>query len=295
MVTADVALARCRRTGGADPCDLYPDPDAAPLEAALRDLGASTTSVSWDDPGVDWASFARIVISSTWDSVDRPLEYLAWVRRVSAASLLVNAASVIEWNLHKIHQLELAAAGVPVVPTKWVGPGDRFEPPAGRDFVVKPSISAGGRSTARYAGGDPAALVHVESLRRAGQMTMVQEYVSAVDDGGELDLIFVAGLFSHAVAKEATLRTGEGIVDRPWERMAWTGVATPSPEQLLVAERAMAAVSERLAPCPVYGRVDLVPGPAGRPLVLEVELIDPYLSLDMEPGAASRLASALLR
>jgi hypothetical protein len=42
-------------------------------------------------------------------------------------------------------------------------------------------------------------------------------------------------------------------------------------------------------------RVDLITGPDGTSLVLEVEVVDPYLSLDMDPTAATRLASALLR
>jgi hypothetical protein len=123
---------------------------------------------------------------------------------------------------------------------------------------------------------------------------MVQEYLSAIDEEGELDLVYFAGAFSHAVVKRPALRTGEGVVERAWERMAWAGMATPDAKQLAVAEKAMAFISEHLEPTPAYGRVDLINGPGGAPLVLEVELIDPYLSLDIEPAGAARLARALL-
>jgi hypothetical protein len=46
----------------------------------------------------------------------------------------------------------LAAAGLPVVPTMFINPGDPFIPPAGR-FVVKPSIGVGSKDTARYSPG----------------------------------------------------------------------------------------------------------------------------------------------
>ena len=295
MPRSNVAVACCRRSGEASPTDLYPDPDAAPLRAALGELGARSTLVSWDDPAAEWGTFSHVVVSSTWDSVDRPAEYLAWARRVAALSDLVNPAPVIEWCLDKVHQRDLAVAGVPVVPTTWVATDETWTALPATEFVVKPSVSAGGRSTARYVPGDPAALGHVRALQKIGQTVMVQEYLSRIDEEGEVDLVFFDGGFSHAVEKKVALLIGEDISDRPWERMTWAGLATPSTDQLAVAYLTIEAVGEHVGCVPVYGRVDLVGGRVGEPLVLEVELIDPYLSFDMEPSAAGRLAKALLR
>jgi hypothetical protein len=208
--------------------------------------------------------------------------------------MLVNPVNVLEWNLDKVHQRELDAAGVPVIPTTWVAPGDDWRPPGHSEFVVKPSVSAGGRNTARYPAGDDAASAHVRGLQASGQTVMVQDYLRAIDTGGEVDLVFFAGEFSHAVLKKPALLAGEGVVDRPWERMAWPGVTTPSPEQSAIAELTMGVVSRLVGAPPAYARVDLINGIAGEPLVLEVELIDPYLSLDMQSAAAARLAEALL-
>jgi glutathione synthase/RimK-type ligase-like ATP-grasp enzyme len=251
--------------------------------------------VSWDDPHVDWASFSKVLVSSTWDSVDRPTEYLAWAQRAAAACVLVNPVTVIRWCLDKVYLQELEAAGVPVIPTTWVVPGEAWESVPSSEFVVKPSVSAGGRSTARYAASDPAGVAHVHALQQVGQTVLVQGYLAAVDTEGEADLIFVDGIFSHAVRKEPALRTGQGVVDRPWDRMAWSGLITPTDEQMAVAERAMEVVGRRFDRSVVYGRVDLVSDESGAPLVLEVELIDPYLSLDVAPEGAARLAAALCR
>lgn len=290
-------MACCRRSADADPSDLYPDLDAGPLQVALRDLGAESTLVSWDDPTVAWGGFSHVVVSSTWDSVDRPTEYLDWARDVSNVSLLVNPVKVIEWNLDKAHQRELAAAGVAVIPTAWVAPGDAWEPPETSEFVVKPSVSAGGRSTARYAAGDVAAVGHVRRLHAAGQTVMVQDYLPSIDIEGEVDLIFFAGRFSHSVLKKPALRAGQGVIDRPWERMEWSGLTAPTPKQLEAAESVLEVVRAGVGAGepPAYGRVDLIAGAHGEPLLLEVELIDPYLSLDMEPAAAARLAQVLIR
>jgi hypothetical protein len=263
------------------------------LQAALASLGVGSTLVAWDDPGVEWASFCSVLVSSTWDSVDRPVEYLAWARRAGAATMLVNPASVIEWGLDKVHQRDLAGAGVPVVPTTWVSPGSAWASLPEADFVVKPSVSAGARCTAIYAGGDPTALAHVRALQALGQTVMVQDYLPSAEGSGEVDLVFFDGAFSHAVAKEPFLRKGEGVIERPWERMSWAGLTSPSLDQLVVADRTVRFVSEHLGCRPAFARVDLLAGHRGEPLLLEVELVDPYLSLDLEPEAAGRLARAL--
>jgi hypothetical protein len=296
MRSVTIAVAGCRRTEDAAPGDLYPDPDAAPLQAALHAAAAGTEArlVAWDDPSVAWKDFPRVVISSTWDSVDRPAEYLAWVRETGQLTRLINDPAFIEWSLDKRYLQQLEAAGVPVIPTAWVGPGDPWEPPTAGEFVVKPSISAGGRATARYPAGDPAAIGHVSALTAGGQIVMVQDYLGTIDTEGELNAVFINGTFSHAVNKRPALQLGQGVIERPWERMAWAGLAAPAGDQLAVAGAAMAAVRDRVGTDPTYARVDLIRGPGRRPLVLEVELIDPYLSLDWAAEGAAKLARAVL-
>jgi len=291
----DVAVACCRRSADAAPDDLYPDRDAGPVRAALARAGATSALVAWDDTSVNWAAFSIVVVSSTWDCVDRPAEYLAWARSTAEVTCLHNPSRVLEWNLDKTYLRDLETGGVDVAPTEWVGPADDFSSAPRSEFVVKPSISAGGRNTARYRGGDPAGLAHIHALQSVGQTVMVQDYLPAIDTEMETDLIFLDGLFSHAVGKVPALRLGQGVVERPWERMAWTGLTTPSPRQLTAAERTMEVMSRHLDDHPIYSRVDLVSDGAGAPLVLEVELIDPYLSLDLDTEAAARLATAIWR
>lgn len=239
MASADIAIARCRRTKDAGPADLYPDDDAEPLATALNELGASSVSVAWDDQLVEWAAFDRVVISSTWDSADRPAEYLVWARRVSAVSKLFNPSPVLEWGLDKSYLRELADQGIPVIPTTWVEPLDSWQPPE-FEFVVKPAISAGGRKTARYLGRDVESIGHVRAIQATGQTVMVQPYRSAVDDEGEIDLVFIDGEFSHAVRKDSLLHLGEGVVEKLWTRLAWSGATEPSGEQLSVADKTIA-------------------------------------------------------
>ncbi len=260
-----VAVASCRRSADAGPEDLYPDPDAGPLQKALAALGVRSVLVAWDDPSAKWASFSHVLVSSTWDSVDRSTDYLRWVHQVAEVTRLVNPPDVIEWGLDKVHQKELAVAGLPVIPTTWLSPGDKWPDPPAAPFVVKPSVSAGARSTALYRPGDHAATGHVWALQEAGQTVMVQEYIPAVDQDGETDLAYFKGHFSHAVRKKAMLRPGEGVLERPWERMEWTGLVTPNQAQVAVADSVVEFLVGRFGQAPTYCRVDLVRGPGKGP------------------------------
>ncbi|MFD0527228.1 hypothetical protein ACFQ1I_08140 [Kitasatospora arboriphila] len=112
---------------------------------------------------------------------------------------------------------------------------------------------------------------------------MVQPYLPAVDGEGETSLVFIGGAFSHAVRRGPMLSGPEGrFADEP---------RRPDADQLAVAERVLAAVPERAEL--LYARVDLVRGPEGTPLLIELELTEPRLFLQYEAGAPARLAAAV--
>src|SRR4051794_22432596 len=286
-----VAIVACRAAPGA--ADLYPDADRPFLASALDDAGVDAIALPWDDAGVDWSQFAVAVIRSTWNSVDRPAEYLSWARRVAGATALVNPLPAIEWGFDKTYLPGLAARGVPVVPTEWVVDASDWTPPTSV-FVIKPSISGGGRETAHYRPDQaPAAEAHVRRVLAAGKTVMVQPHLASVDEAGETKLIFLDGTFSHAVRVGQQLAAGAGVPERPWERLGHAERADPTSGQLAAAEAVLAAVDAEVAsPC-VYVRVDLVAGAGGEPLLNEVEVVDPSLFLRFSPPAARRLAEAV--
>lgn len=299
-----VAVAGCRFSPSSPPNELYPDPDAAVLVPALSAAGASDVAVvSWDDPAVDWSSFDVVFVSGTWDSVDRPDEYVAWTASVSGSSsaMLLNPHEVVVWNLDKRYLRDLESAGLPVVPTTWIGPADAVSQstlPAG-DVVVKPVVSAGGRSTAWYgAASHDAALAHVASLQALGASVMVQEHVAGVASVGEVKSVYVDGGWSHAVRVGGLLERDAGIMESPWEKVVPVSAVVPSPVERGVGDAVVEELARRFADGPpVYARVDLVLDAVGGPRILEVELIDPLLSLSLAPasaGATERLAVAIV-
>jgi hypothetical protein len=267
------------------------------LADALVARGVAPDIAVWDDPAVDWTRYDLVVLRSPWDYIERRDEFLAWAESVPA---LANPATVVRWNTDKRYLRDLAAAGLPVVPTTWLSPGDRVELPAQGEFVVKPAVSAGSVDTGRYDAAARAqrqrAVSHAARLLGEGRTVMVQPYLGEIDTAGETALLYLGGVFSHAIRKGPILSGPYTGADRAYGSDDITG-RTPSDAELRVAERVLAAAA-RIVPGAdrlLYARVDLVPGTAGEPVLLELELTEPSLFLADGDGAADRLAEAVLR
>ena len=257
---------------------------------ALSELGLHVEFAVWDDPRVDWAVAELVVLRSTWDYASRRDEFLGWA---SSVPRLANPFEVLGWNSDKTYLQQLADAGVPVVPTTWYSPGDDPVAPDG-ESVVKPAISAGARDTARHA--DPeAARAHAVSLLDAGRSVMVQPYLHAIDSAGETGLVWMADRFSHAFGKGPLLARDTGPAGGLFVREE-VGARQASAGEREVAERALDALAA-VAPVDrrelLYARVDLVPGPDGDPVLLELELAEPSLWFSADPAAAPRWARAV--
>lgn len=257
--------------------------------AALAGRGVDAEPAVWDAQDVDWDGFDLVVLRSAWDYAERLEAFLGWAARLPR---LLNPLHVITWNTDKRYLDELARAGVPVVPTRFLEPGASFQPPEGR-FVVKPVVSAGSRNAAAY---DPdeavRALDHVRLLHDQGRVVMVQPYLDAVDQRGETALLFLAGFYSHAVRKSALLVPGRPPGQRLYLEETIDPIE-PTREEREAVDRVLSALpfgaSELL-----YARVDLVPGPDGTPLVLELELTEPSLFLGYAETATDRLAAGIV-
>ncbi|MGE0708569.1 MAG: RimK family alpha-L-glutamate ligase [Planctomycetota bacterium] len=264
-----------------------PDPDQAPLAAELRAGGHEVTTPVWDDPQVRWGDLDVCVLRSTWDYTERPGEFLAWVDRVASQTVLLNPAPVVRWNAHKRYLLELAAAGVPVVPTELAPAGgapDLGALCAARgwdDVVIKPAVSAGSRDTLRARAGDAAGAAHLAALVGRGDDALVQPYQASVEGPGERALVAIGGELSHAVRKSPRF-LGDGEQTR---------AAPIEADEAALAEALLAGPARGL----LYARIDLVRDAAGRPQVAELELIEPSLFFATHPPALARFAAALPR
>jgi glutathione synthase/RimK-type ligase-like ATP-grasp enzyme len=113
---------------------------------------------------------------------------------------------------------------------------------------------------------------------------LVQPFIDTVPGSGETSLIFFDGQFSHAVRKLPA--AGDFRVQEHYG--GTVAVHDPSPAEMTVAQSALDAAPE----ASTYARIDLV-GDPDAPLLMEAELIEPFLFLGSHEPATARFAEVL--
>jgi hypothetical protein len=282
------------------------DDDLAPLLDACARAGIHVQVRAWDDATVGWSRFDAAILRSPWDYTTRLEEFLAWCTRTSKQTRLFNPLPVVEWNTDKHYLGELAARGVPVVPTVFIEPD--MEPlPAlqaflaahadAAEFVVKPTVGAGSKDAQRYARSQEfAAANHLARLLDIERSAMLQPYLASVDEHGETGLMYFDGQFSHAIRKGPLLRPGEGPTDHLFAAEAITP-RVPSQDEMALAEHVLSAARDalQLREAPLYARVDLIRDRDDESCLLELELCEPSLFFGQAPGSADRFVATLSR
>ncbi len=289
------------------------DDDAQPLLAALDKAHILGTPAVWSDESVDWSAADAVVIRSTWDYATRRPEFLSWVERVAAGTTLLNSADMILWNTNKRYLGELAEH-LPVVDTFYAegdaqeslrlaisraldSPQAQGSPTGAGEFVVKPTVSAGSRSTGRFSASDvkPASEL-AANIAASGREVMIQPYLPSVDTNSETGLVYFNGQFSHAFEKGAILHlheVGSDHAEHGLFALERIGPRIPRSDQLEVAQSLIDHVSSRFSEAPLYARVDLLDSIEGAPLILELEMTEPSWFLATSPGAADTAARAI--
>lgn len=258
------------------------------LPAAFAERGIDARWVVWDDLDVDWSA-GLVAVRSTWDYEWRRDEFLEW-----AGSLpwLLNSAAVFAWNTDKSYLPQLAAAGVPVVPTIVVE--NESELPAAiaevstpdqLRAVVKPTVGAGGRGLVVFDGtaGGPADLD--ESGLGPGPW-VVQPLVESVRTEGETSVFVLDG----SVVSQAQKVPAAGEI-RVHEQYGGTTVGVPTTDEAAdLARRTVEAAGSLLGERLDYARVDQMRLADGTLAVSELEVTEPGLYLDVLPGNAALFA-----
>jgi glutathione synthase/RimK-type ligase-like ATP-grasp enzyme len=280
-----------------------PDHDEAPLLGALARAGVLVSLLPWDGPPESRAWTAPgegahapdlVLVRSTWSYAQALPAFLAWLAAIEASTTVANPPPVLRSNVDKLYLRELAARGVPIVPTAFVDRGSATplaEVCAANGFddvvVVKPRVSAGSWKTARFTAAErdagDAALLALASERDA----MVQPYIRSVEARGERSVVVLDGVPSHAVRKSPRFSGDDESVTR---------VALDDDEREFAMRVLEAAVDAVRPGAPLlYARVDTARDERGALLLMELELVEPSLFFTHAPEALPGFVAAVVR
>jgi len=244
------------------------DPGITADDQVLRDalLGRDieVQAAAWDDPFADWSTIGLCLLRSTWDYHQRCEEFLVWAHHVAAGTRLWNPLPVVRWNAHKHYLRDLAVHDVATVPTRWLNSGSPvdllalLEANGWSRAIIKPGVGASAEGVALVSRDlITEGQAHLDTLLRRGDV-MVQPFLPSVRSTGERSLVVIDGEVTHAWRRRSPLDgTNEDV----------TRVA-PEPDEIVLAHAALDA---------------------------ELELIEPYLALQLAPDAAAHLADAIVR
>ena len=155
--------------------------------AALQRLGLRTEAVCWDDPTVDWLTYAAVVLRSTWDYHLRAAEFQAWLARMEALDAhLWNRPRILRWNTDKRYLTRLSHPHLNPPPTVILERGSTVDFGAlpntyGWDqAVMKPAISADGFLTERTSRAQAASSQALLDAMLASADVVIQRFVPEI-------------------------------------------------------------------------------------------------------------------
>lgn len=266
------------------------------LAAELDRRGHVVEPVVWSDERVAYDRFDLLVIRACFEYHRDIDAFLDWVDERSRETLtLLNPASVVRWNHHKFYLRDLIEAGIPVLETEFVEAGrtgleDILEERNWEEAVVKPAIgtsSVGAWRTSLDAA--PADASRFERALAEGDL-LVQAFAPEIETG-ERSMVFIDGTFSHAW--RSVPAAGEF---RSHNQFGGTTKSYTPPDKIIdQARTVLEMASSRFdgQDTFAYARVDGIER-NGTFVLMELELIEPYLGLGRNPRAAERLADAVL-
>ena len=114
---------------------------------------------------------------------------------------------------------------------------------------------------------------------------MVQPFLSKIQEEGEYSFIFIDGAFSHALLKQA--KSGDYRIQSSYG--GWETPVSPSTEDMADATAILGLMDEM----PLYARVDMIRDTDERLVLMELELIEPYLYPKEGPELGPRMAQAV--
>lgn len=262
--------------------------EALSKSAALRDMAFEC--VSWDDDRTDWAAFDAAIIRTTWDYQTRMADFLSALDRIEAAGAPVfNSPSIVKWNINKLYLLELEKKGIAIPPTL-AADGLTGEEGAqkhqiatwqkelaSKKLVIKQQVGAGAHH--QY-------LVEEDTqLPELKTPVLIQPFLPSIQSFGEISFLFIGGKFSHALLK--TTQKGDYRIQSLYGGKEQ--VYHPDKQQLTCAQNALEAIEADL----LYARIDMVSDGKGGWLLMEMELIEPYLYPEQGPKLGGLFAEAL--
>jgi len=257
----------------------------------LKEKGLNIEKVIWNDRDINWEDYSLAILKSPWDYFDLIEEFYHWLDHLEAKKVkLLNPIDVVRWNANKQYLREIEAAGLKITPGFFVQNKESvnleyfFEKFNTSKLIVKPCVSGGAKNTFKVTADNVNEVNQKLNLLIQDEDFIIQPFLPEILENGEWSFIFFNGVYSHSLIKKA--KPGDFRV-----QPAHGGSVHPQkPGEELIAT-AQQYVKLFAKNC-LYARVDGT-FVNGEFLLMELELIEPFLFLNTDPQNYERYYKAL--
>ncbi len=268
-------------------CQKQPDlfETERPLIAFFQSHGISAEPVIWNNAAVQWQNYDGVLIRSVWDYHLHAAEFDNWLNTLEAKNIhALNPVAVIRQNRNKFYLRQLQQSGIEIVPTVFIEKTNRLnlsviENKGWQKMVIKPAVSASAYHTRLFEAKDLPAIEKEFSPVAAECELLVQPFMPEVNEFGEISMLFFNRQYSHSVLK----------VPKPGDfrvQAEYGGVTTAFDADANLIETGEKILS-RIQGDILYARVDGIIKD-GRFLLMELELIEPFLFFDYQQGSMEK-------
>jgi len=257
----------------------------------LQNKSLDISAEIWDDPLVDWEKYDIALLKTPWDYHQKFEPFKLWLEKIESLNIrLLNDYKIVRWNMDKHYLSEIAEAGFDIIPSIFLEQGwneelkPLFEKLGFDKIILKPCVSGGSRNTIVL--DKTTALEDKERvLKLVSEGDFIVQPLMPQITEGEWSFIFFDGKYSHTIIKKP--KTGDFRV----QQIFGGTIETVSPDQQYIdhVERYVS----RFAKDTLYTRVDglMVDGNF---MLMEIEMVEPFLYLSYHPDALERYYQALV-
>ncbi len=255
----------------------------------LKKLNLSAHRVSWSSKNFNWNIVDYAIFRTTWDYFERLDEFLSWIKFYSEKIKFINSVDLILWNLDKNYLQDFPEKDI--VPSVFLKLNEKkslkdiFEKTGWKEMVIKPSISAAAWNTYRVSKKNLNNLELIFCKLKKEHNMIVQEFQANVLISGEVSLIVFGGEFSHAILKKAK-KNDYRVQDDFGGSVSFY---KPTENEILFAEKMVRFCPEK----PLYARVDILYNQNEKPVLSELEIIEPELWFRFNKKSAKLFANKI--
>ena len=257
----------------------------------LEKLNLRTIKKDWNDTNFNWSSTKSAIFRSTWDYFDQFSNFRNWLDLVKDQCYLINPYQQINWNLDKHYLIDLQKLDLPIVESVFVSKKTNLnletisKSKNWKDIVIKPTISGAARHTYLLKNDEIKNFQEKWLSLTSMEDFMVQEFQNNILSSGEIAVMLFGGKYSHSVLKKA--KKGDFRVQDDFGGSVEK--INPSLEIIQLAEKTI----KSLKTIPIYARVDIIFDNNNRPVISELELIEPELWFRFKEESAYKLAEII--